>query len=88
MNDNLIFKLRSVTTSDSPLTLVRLLNQSADEIERLHNELADWQRTVRALEDHIQHLRQLGSSLVSAMQSGSDHGWDEAIDDWKASSDE
>ena len=41
MSNNLIFKLRSITTSDSPLTLVKLANQAADEIERLGSLISE-----------------------------------------------
>lgn len=35
MIDNLIFKLRSATVADSPLTLQKLTTEAADEIQKL-----------------------------------------------------
>lgn len=39
MDNNLVFKLKSVTVADSPLTLQKLTTEAADEIERLQAEI-------------------------------------------------
>lgn len=41
MSDNLLFKLNSVTTSDSPLTLIKLASQASDEINRLRSLISE-----------------------------------------------
>lgn len=55
---------------------------SDDIVTRLRN-----QRTNRVIceeaSDEIERLRKLGNALIFVMESGSDHGWDEAIDNWK-----
>lgn len=39
MSNNLVFKLKSVTVADSPLTLQKLTTEAANEIERLRRAI-------------------------------------------------
>jgi len=40
MSNNLVFKLKSVTVADSPLTLQKLTTEAANEIEHLQKQVA------------------------------------------------
>lgn len=53
-NDDIVTRLREYNKGYEPKALVlHDVVEAADEIERLRTDLADWQRTVRALEDEL-----------------------------------
>jgi len=61
-------RLRHVAEGKFDSMSLDLLREAADEIERLWNELADWQRTVRAQDAEIERLSVLvGDLLTPAM---------------------
>lgn len=53
MTDDIVTRLREAEWNENPNTNVRLCADAAEEIERLRAELADYKRTVRALEAEL-----------------------------------
>lgn len=58
----------------------RVLVDAAEMIESLRGRFADGV----TLDDGVGRLRAAGDALVAAMRSGSDAGWDAAIDAWES----
>jgi hypothetical protein len=54
-------------------------------LRHIHMELTvdDYDDVISEAADEIERLRAAGDALVTAMQSGSDAGWDAAIDAWQ-----
>lgn len=56
------------------------------EIQRLNSEMTNaqdsWEKATQ-LESKIQQLKEAGNALTTVMRSGSDCGWDNAIDQWE-----
>ena len=52
-NDDIVTRLRDSKLDCDYCDSWHINGQAADEIERLRKELADYQRTVRALEDEL-----------------------------------
>lgn len=47
------------------------------------NIIEQAEANARAMRDEIERLRAAGDALADALRSGSDSGWDKAIDDWE-----
>ena len=57
--------------------------QDACEIERLRATIGGWSQDISNLEDEVERLKQLCDMLATRLRSGSDTGWDDAIDEWE-----
>ena len=86
MSDDTAESLRTgvlVTSSEDQNELVHHLRQ------RAFNEAEDWPPHPRdadllaAAADEIERLRSAGDRLIACMKSGSDYGWDTAIELWE-----
>lgn len=86
MADEIIARLRVATVADSANSIYQTMTEAADEIERLRAELevrnnqyskleievADWQRTVRALEAELRMAEKWRNNYEKAFKDSQD----------------
>lgn len=60
-----------------------IFSSAADEIEQLRSEINGMANAQNGW-GKVQRLKEAGDDLVAVMRSGSDCGWDNAIDAWES----
>ena len=70
MSDDIVTRLRAKAKQREPWDMIKepVFAEAADEIELLRKELADWQRTVRALEDELYITKKWRDNFEDALK--------------------
>ena len=81
--DDIVERLQAMLDGPVPMTIERAdVRDAIGEIEQLRSEVNGMVSAQNGW-GKVQRLKEAGDALVAVMRSGSDCGWDKAIDGWE-----